>query len=80
MGLSPDTDFDAIPVGYLESLEVDGRFLSKTPVSIIVGYGKLLYGKLLPTSLGPLLITYQLPHSEHNQQPRLLNLPAPSNL
>jgi CBS domain-containing protein len=37
LGVSPEIDFDSVPVGYLESLEVDGRLISKTPVRAIVG-------------------------------------------
>jgi len=36
LGLSPNIDFDAIPVGYLESLEVDGTLIAKTPVGTII--------------------------------------------
>jgi len=37
IGLSPEMDFDAIPVGYLESLEVDGRLISKALVGNVLG-------------------------------------------
>jgi len=37
MGVSPTIDFEAVPVGYLESLEVDGRLIAKTPLVDIVG-------------------------------------------
>jgi len=36
MGLSPNIDFDSIPVGYLESLEVDGKLIAKTSLATIV--------------------------------------------
>jgi len=37
LGLSPDVDFEAIPVGHLESLEVDGRLISGAYVGLVLG-------------------------------------------